>query len=226
MKRVKTILWGLVFIAAGVLYAVDVMVPDANFLFDGWWTLIIIVPSLISLIADRNKTLGFIGVCVGTVLLLCKLGVLDINTVSALIVPAIIVFIGLKMIFGSLRSNKAEKLIDTAVTNGAHIHHARAVFGSQNLYYSGEEFNGAKLTSVFGGITCDLRGASFSGDSVIKVSSVFGGIDIIVPDHVNVKVNSNSLFGGIKDRRHRNSNSNQYTVYVDGNCLFGGVDIK
>lgn len=34
------------------------------------------------------------------------------------------------------------------------------------------------------------------------------------------------IFGGIDNKKHQNSNDNQYTVYLNGTCIFGGVDIK
>lgn len=79
---------------------------------------------------------------------------------------------------------------------------------------------------MFGGIKCDLRNAVFENDAVINVCCVFGGTDILLPDNVNIKVNSNSFFGGIDDKKHQNSKDNQYTVYLNGSCIFGGVDVK
>ena len=79
---------------------------------------------------------------------------------------------------------------------------------------------------MFGGIKCDLRNAVFESDTVINACSIFGGMDILLPENVNVKVNSNSLFGGIDNKKHQNSKDNQYTVYLNGTCIFGGVDVK
>ena len=79
---------------------------------------------------------------------------------------------------------------------------------------------------MFGGIKCDLSGAVFEGDTVINVCCVFGGADILLPDNVNVKVGSNSVFGGIDNKKHQNINDNLYTVYLNGTCIFGGVDVK
>ena len=61
---------------------------------------------------------------------------------------------------------------------------------------------------------------------VIKANAIFGGIDIYVPEGVNVKVNSTSFFGGVENKIHKNSPGNQHTIYIHANCLFGGIDIK
>ena len=79
---------------------------------------------------------------------------------------------------------------------------------------------------MFGEIKCDLRNAVFEGDTVINACYIFGGVDIFLSDNVNIKVNSNSLFGGIDNKKHLNSKDNQYTVYLNGTCIFGGVDVK
>ena len=49
---------------------------------------------------------------------------------------------------------------------------------------------------------------------------------ILLPEDVNLKVNSKSFFGGIDNKKHQNSNDNQYTVYLNGTCIFGGIDVK
>ena len=56
--------------------------------------------------------------------------------------------------------------------------------------------------------------------------SIFSKADILLPDNVNIKINSNSLFGGIDNKKHKNSKDNLYTVYLNGTCIFGGVDVK
>ena len=34
------------------------------------------------------------------------------------------------------------------------------------------------------------------------------------------------IFGGIDNKKHQNSNDNQYTVYLNGTCIFGGATVK
>ena len=50
------------------------------------------------------------------------------------------------------------------------------------------------------------------------------GIDILVPDNVNVKVSSNCIFGGISNKTAVHKDAP--TIYVSGTCMFGGVEIK
>ena len=98
----------------------------------------------------------------------------------------------------------------------------------------GEVFEGAELNAVFGGVKCDIRNAIIEKDCAITASAIFGGIDIFVPDNVNVKITSNSIFGGVSEKKHRPYMENAVTlyvenavtVYINASCIFGGVKIK
>ena len=94
------------------------------------------------------------------------------------------------------------------------------------MNFDGEQFSGAELTAVFGGVKCDLRQAIIEKDCAVNATSVFGGIDILVPDNVNVKVNSNSIFGGVSEKNHRTAVQGAVTIYINATCMFGGVEIK
>lgn len=100
MNKLSKIMWGIVLVCFGVAYALKVLdIVDIDFFFKGWWTMIIIIPSFISLFADKDKTFGIIGLAIGLVLLISCLGLIDIKLVLKLIVPAAIVIIGVLLIF-------------------------------------------------------------------------------------------------------------------------------
>ena len=88
-----------------------------------------------------------------------------------------------------------------------------------------ELFEGAELNAIFGGIKCDLRNAIIEKDCEIKLSAIFGGVDILLPANVMVDIDSTSIFGGMSDNRIVTSTSG-VTVHIKGLCLFGGADIK
>lgn len=227
MKKSKSILWGIVLVLAGILFALNSLeILDFNIFFDGWWTLIIIIPCLIGIFTDSDKTGNLIGLCVGVFLLFCCQNILSFDLLLKLLFPIIIVIVGCKMIFGTFKSNKSQKVMNEVVSNGGNVRNATATFSGQDLIYGlGEEFTGAELNAIFGGVKCDLRNAVINRDCVIKCSAIFGGIDIFVPQNVNVKVNSTSIFGGVSNKAN-NSTANTVTIYIEGTCLFGGVDIK
>ena len=108
----------------------------------------------------------------------------------------------------------------------ADVNNYIAVFGSQDLKFEDEKVENLDLKSLFGGIKLDLRDAKIEKDIVINTLSVFGGIDIYVPDDVKVKVSSTPFFGGVEVKRGKQSSKKEITIYLNSVCIFGGVDVK
>ena len=227
MKKISKILWGAVLIAIGVIFSLNAFgITDIKVFFDGWWTLFIIVPCFIGIFTDREKTGNIIGLLIGLFLLLCCQNVLSFGMLWKLAIPAVIVIIGLKLILGGLFGEKAVKMISESRQNGDNIKIGCATFSGQDMNFDGEVFSGAELTAIFGGVECDLRTAIIEKDCAITASAIFGGIDIYVPDYVNVKINSNSIFGGVSGKNKRPPIQGGVTLYINATCIFGGIDIK
>ena len=225
MKKVSSVLWGIVLIAAGVIWALNVFnITDIDIFFDGWWTLFIIIPCTIGLFTEREKTGNLIGIAIGVFLLLCCQDILSFSMFWKLLVPAIVVFVGLKMVFTGLFGNKANEIMKNLRLEGKTLKSGCATFSGCDMNYDGEVFEGAELTAVFGGVECDLRNAIIEKDCAIRISAIFGGIDILVPAGINVRVSSSSIFGGVSNKTAVYQNAP--TIYVSGTCLFGGVEIK
>lgn len=228
MKKSTGALWGIVLVILGVVFGLNALnITDIDIFFDGWWTLFIIVPCAIGLFTERDKTGNLIGLIIGVVLLLACQDVLRFDLIGKLIFPVALVAIGLAMVLKYLFGGKTkERIKQINEKNGSVKQEYYATFSGQDINFNGEEFKGVTVSAVFGGIKCDLSGAVISSDVVINASAVFGGVDIIVPKEYNVKIDSNSIFGGVSDKRKVLYNPDAPTVYVNGSGIFGGVDIK
>lgn len=225
MKKINRVIWGLILVAAGVIFALNALgVTDVDLFFDGWWTLFIIVPCATGLFTKKDKSGNLIGLLIGVLLLLCSRDVLDFSILWKLMLPAIIVVIGLKLIFSGLFRKKEGACTVTAVNSDGVPTLGCAVFSGCEVNYDGKVFEGAKLVAVFGGVECDLRGAIIEKDCVIEVAAVFGGIDILVPKNVKIQTNTVSLFGSVDDMTRPDPDGP--TLYIKGACVFGGTDIK
>ncbi|MBQ8914875.1 MAG: hypothetical protein IJ046_01700 [Clostridia bacterium] len=225
MKNASRIIWGVVLIALGAVLALNALgITNIDLFFDGWWTLFIIVPSFIGLFTEREKTGNLICLAVGVFLLLCCLDILSFSLIWKLLIPAVIVIVGLKLLLGGILGNRAGEIIAKLKSTGGDPKVGCATFSSLELSYDGEVFEGAELSAVFGAVKCDLRSAVIEKDCAIQLSAIFGGIEILVPDNVNVKVNSNSIFGGISNKTRAKKDAP--TVFIGGTCMFGGVEIK
>ncbi len=227
MKKLSKILWGLALIAIGGIFALNAFgITDIEVFFDGWWTLFIIVPCFIGIFSEREKTGNIIGLLIGVFLLLCCQNVLGFDMLWKLAVPAIIVIIGLKLIFNAVFGDKAAKMIVESRQNGNDVKTGCATFSGQDMNFDGEKFDGAEISAIFGGVKCDLTNAIIEKDCAVTASAIFGGIDIYVPDNVNVKISSNSIFGGVSEKKHRPYMENAVTLYINATCIFGGAEIK
>ncbi len=229
MKRTKAIIWGIILIAAGVIWALSALdILEVNIFFDGWWTLFIIVPCAISLVTSRDKISSLIGLGVGILILLCVRDIIDFDMIMKLVIPAIIVLIGAKLIINAFSDRKAEKIVADMEHNAENIDNVFAIFTGQKADCNGKVFRGAEIDAVFGAVDYDLRGAVVEPDCAIKATAVFGGIDIFVPENVKVRVKSTSIFGGVanKAKKPDDGAENVITLYVSALCLFGGIDIK
>lgn len=225
MKKHNKIIWGVVLVCVSVLLTLNALdVIDINFFFDGWWTLFIIIPNVVDLFTKREKFASLVGLSIGVVLLLCCREIIDFALVWKLLIPTIVLIIGLKLLINGIFGNKANELLTDIKKSGNNSRVGCGTFSGCNMDCSGEIFQGAELTATFGGVKCDLRNAIIEEDCGIQVSAIFGGIEILVPENVNVKVNTNSLFGGVSNKTQRKDNSP--TVYIGGICMFGGVEIK
>ena len=93
MKKTKGIIWGLVIIALGVLWGLnEANVLSFTLFFDGWWTLFIIIPSLIGLITDKDKKGSLICLAIGVLLLVnCYF---DLWQYKKFLFPIIVVIVG------------------------------------------------------------------------------------------------------------------------------------
>ncbi|MBQ8496302.1 MAG: hypothetical protein IJ489_02470 [Clostridia bacterium] len=243
MSKLKNYIWGILLILLGALVAVDAMgIREINFFFDGFWTLFIIIPCAVGLLTENDKKGDLIGLVIGVFLLLVCRDIVDIDMLWKLLVPAILIIIGISIIF----KGNSDKKFNAKVKNLHPKASYCAIFSGEDLNFNGAPFEGAELNAIFGGMKLDLRNALIDSDVVIHASAVFGGIDIYVPQNLNVKVQSSSLFGGVSGADNfRNPKTKQDqtfagsdaptlritpeqmpTVYIKASCIFGGVTLK
>ena len=230
MRKTGKIILGILLVAIGLLFAYNALFdPDINIFFDGWWTLFIIVPSVIGIIEGRDVKSCLVGLAIGVAFLLSAQNIIDLGLVWKLIIPAALIFAGASIIFKDVVKSKLNKEIKTVVERNRENNHKNAehfaIFSGHELDFSGVVFDGSDMTAVFGGIDCDISRAVINEDVVINANAIFGGVDIFVSRDVNVKVKATSIFGGASKGR-KAAVPDAPTVYVNAVSVFGGVEIK
>lgn len=224
MKDLSRILWGIVLVLLGIIWGLNATgVTNIDIFFDGWWTLFIIVPAFVNLL-DPKKTGKWgstLWLIAGVFLLLACRDIIDLDLVWKLAVPIIIVLIGLSLIFKNPDKEGIKENIEKL--NDKKCEYLTVSFKEQKISKSGA-FKGANLDAVFGSLKLDLTDAKLGKETIIKASSIFAGINIIVPEDVEVKIKSTPIFGGVSNT-HKNNNSKKI-IYIDAVCVFGGIEIQ
>lgn len=230
MKQLRAIIWGIAIVALGIIFGGNALgLFNINVFFDGWWTLFIIVPSVISLITEKEKLSSLAFLAIGVILLLAAQDVFSFEIAWKVILAAIFIVLGIGIIVKSLFHGNNDKEVEKKVDelkDEKIMDSQMAVFSGTDRVYNNEAFTGANLVAVFGGVDLDLRNAKFTKDTVIKAFCMFGGIDIKVPENVQVKIKSGFIFGGVTDERKGEENKSKYTIYLDAAGGFGGVSIS
>ncbi len=233
-NKLSNVLWGLFFVIIGVGIAGNVMdLWNFHLFFDGWWTLLIIIPCFIGMIQSGFGTGSTIGFIVGVLLLLGY----QVNlrfSVWELVVPAILVFIGIRIIFqGAFRRKpNFDQSYTTGTSQGQEYTYSgaprseySAIFSSNRIHIT-DQFYSTSVSAIFGGLVLDLREAIITGDCEINAQAIFGGIDIYLPQGVKVKISNVPIFGGISNKHPQPADTAAPTVYLNSTCMFGGIDIK
>lgn len=219
MKKVNTVIIGILFIIVGVIVGFNSFgITNINIFFSGWWTLFIIIPAINGIISDDEKLGSIIWLIVGIILLLGCQDMISFDIIWKLMLPLILVFIGLSIMFGS-----KDKKLDTKKNKNREF---CACFGGQTVKFDDQDFKGAEVNGIFGGITLDLRNAKIKDESVIEAAAVFGGVTILIPEDLKVEIKSTSVFGGVTDKTKSKEKNDKITLYVNGSAIFGGVEIK
>lgn len=244
-NRIGNVLWGFVFIVIGIGFLGNILWGwNFELFFDGWWTLFIIVPCGISIIQRGPGVGNLVGISIGILLLLSE--VYDSYDFGQLIIPAVFIIIGLNIILkssgyhhtGDGYRNQKEHIDDINNEKNTHTYYSKDI--NQNRNYKGNQatsvlsskvidfndqfFDGITLNSVLGAITLDLRKAEIKDRSYIDVAAVLGGVDIVVPTDVEIRVEQVPILGGVSNKPY----TGNYTsiIYLNATCILGGVTIK
>lgn len=112
MKRnIAPLLFGIVFILAGVAYLGSTIFGwNIDIFFDGWWTLFIIIPTFISILSNGPHVGSVVGFFIGIIFLLSAQDIIQSRYVGYIVVSAAIVAIGVSLIANFFRGPKQPKV--------------------------------------------------------------------------------------------------------------------
>ncbi|MBN2846985.1 MAG: hypothetical protein JXP72_00845 [Coriobacteriia bacterium] len=225
-SKLTAVVFGIALVALGVVLTGNTLGWwGADVFFEGWWTLFLIVPALVSIIDQGPNVGNLILLGIGGLLLADAQRLLGDISVWSLFLPLVIVILGVTLLWKAVAGPRLP--VDA---EGRPVHPGNrlsAIFTGTTAVYAGLPFNGAVTLAMFGGVDLDLRGALITEDVLIDATTLFGGTDIIVSPGTKVMLSSTGIFGG--------SDSNAPAplpdtpgpvVHVRSTAVFGGLDVK
>lgn len=226
-KKYSNILLGCCLVAIGIVMIGNYFnLFSINIFFNGWWTLFIIIPSIIGLFNKGDKTLNLLFLAIGILLLLNQYDIIPNDILFKVILAVAIIITGIKIIMHGVKSPKSnsENNIPNFPNNQNEYD---VIFGKQEKIYSkGEEFIGTNLKSIFGEVTLNIKDSSINKDVYINAKTRFGNCTIIAPVNVNIKIFSKNMFGKTINKKSDTFKNEFPTIYINSDVIFGEIKIK
>lgn len=222
---------GLAIAGAGVTFALDNM----NLLHAGailrFWPLVLVLIGSIKLAwpaSGGGRVSGLILIIIGGLLLLDEIPGLGIDLDLEDLWPVVPMLIGLRLVWGAVqRGASAGALPVSAGASGDAEVNAFALMSGNSLTVGSQEFRGGSATALLGGVELDLRRAALAGGrATLEVFTMWGGIDISVPEGWSVESHVFPLMGAFEDNTRPSGEADAPRLIVRGMVVMGGIDVN
>jgi predicted membrane protein len=222
-RNASRLFLGLVIITLGVIALLD----NLGFLHiqSAWrfWPLFLIAVGLSRLLRPAGcpgRWTGFVVLLLGLWFLANNLGVMPYRVRDFW--PLLLVLVGARLVWGGFR----QKALDLPASESTPRLSAFALLGGNEHKSNSADFRGGDVTAIMGGVKIDLRQAGMkSGEAVIDVFSMWGGIEIWVPREWSVVVQGTPILGAFEDKTSPTQASGPRLV-IRGVVLMAGCEIK
>ena len=184
-----------------------------------WWPLFIVAGGVVMLLSDvRNYLWALLVIGLGVLFQLKQFGIVDVNPWQ-LFWPAIIIVLGV-----SVMTSRGSSRGKIAASDREDV---MAILSGSEVRVESKDFKGSRVTSICGGAMIDLRKAVIKKEATIDVFAFWGGIEIIVPEHVMVKNNTSAIMGGVEQQAGGDAvKEGNPILYITGDVVMSGVEIK
>jgi predicted membrane protein len=235
-RTFNTIVTALIFIVAGgMLLGRNLnLIPAYVFCIVVSWQMLLIVLGLSALI-KRNLTAGFILLAIGVFFLIPVVTEIEEGWFRTYW-PVIFIIAGVVLLFKrwSIKSHVAWKLdgcrhiASEKLSSEDGFVRADVSFGAARYIVLDPVFKGADIDVSFGSVTLDLRKTSLGeAQTYLDIDCSFGGVDLFIPSHWNVLIETDSTFSGCEDKRHiLQAVDYEHVLLIKGDLSFSGIVIK
>jgi predicted membrane protein len=210
---------GLGLVVLGVLLLLDQLgVAGVGEVLGELWPLALVAIGAIGVAQTRGRSVGpYIPLVLGVGFLLANLEVIPSDWLRYAW-PLVPIIIGLWMLVNARGHVHGE---DTQRVN------ITAMLGGQERRVTSQAFAGGELTAVMGGVDLDLSQARpVEGGATLRVFTLMGGADIVVPATWRVELRGFPLMGGFSDdRRNPPPPHDGRDLVIVGTVIMGGFEV-
>ena len=196
--------------------------------FDSWnvfwgtvWAVGLILAGLTTIISSRKmltRAWGLLLMAAGVSIGLNAYGIIDVS-IWKIFWPVMLIAIGLTVSVGSGCCKRSKK----SAADGSGSEKIAIFYGEESRVKG--DYTGGSVTAIFGGVDLDLRQAEIKDGAVIDIFTFCGGVNINMPDDVIVKNEIHGILGGSEDKTVSKSSAKK-TIYLRGECVLGGLEVK
>lgn len=178
----------------------------------------------------RRTIIGIIFIVAALLKLADMWGIIHLNLEqpwTAYFGPILLLYVGVELVIYSFKSNPSQWLKRPLPLgeDGKRIC-CSVAFGGDEYIYRGELFHGARLDAFCGGLRMDLRNAAIVEDEEIDIHTFLGGVELLVPENVNVIVKGHNFIGGIDNDTVDCPEKDSCTIHITASNFLGGVSVK
>ncbi|SDG63492.1 LiaF transmembrane domain-containing protein [Chitinophaga filiformis] len=219
---------GIIFLLIGIFLFIRSLDLDVPAWLFSWQTLLIVVGCLVLVISHFKNWGGLIMILVGSIFFVKEYIALSYD-ITRFIWPAVFMVVGLALIFGKRQeSTIKDRRILPPNTTGEDYVNSSVIFSGENRVVVSKQFKGGKAVAIFGGADFNMIQADFQDRIEFDATCIFGGIELIVPANWDVRLEVQTIMGGVEDKRpvEMLTNSSDKIFVIKGLCVFGGIEIK
>jgi predicted membrane protein len=223
-----SLIWGGILLLLGLAFLLDnlgILPVDRIFRL---WPLILIGVGATHIARGENRVWGVLLTLVGALFLLDNLGFAHFRWGQ--LWPLALIVAGVLVMWNSIEARRP--ISANPATGARNTLNELAFFGGIERRVTTQSFEGGVALAIFGGIEIDLRQAGMEADeAVLEVNSIFGGVEVRVPETWHILTQGQGIFGGYTDNTRQTgvedlTNPKKKTLLIRGAAVFGGVEIK
>jgi predicted membrane protein len=221
--------WGAFLVLGGVALLLDHMGIISVDRLWRFWPLLLVCVGIPNFMQREHRFWGTTLIAAGVILQLNELGIAHFQWND--IWPILLIVAGVMLMWGAIEARRNPSAPATSGDPRTTLEDS-AIFSGVERRVTSQDFQGGRVTAIFGGVELDLSDANIQGDeAAMEINAIFGGIELRIPENWQVAFRGTPIFGGISDKTRAGRTVNvddpsRKVLVLTGAVIFGGVEIK